>query len=303
MRETTSTTTKDPPTQGAEELVKQEPLLGGFVFSTILNQPNFERSLAFLLASKLATDTILTTQWNDLVIDAITSTKEEEEETATRTSSGSGGGGGDEHKGPLPGTGSIADAARADLRAIKSRDPACPSFCHAFLFFKGFQGLQAQRVSHWLWSGGRTVIASSIQSVVSCAFGMDLHPAAKFGRGIMIDHGTGVVVGETAVVEDDCSLFHGVTLGGTGKIGGDRHPKIQKRVVLGAYASVLGNITIGHDSKIGASASILHDLPPRSVVVGHKGIVIYKGKKNKTKVEEVSVQRESAEDIRRLSKL
>ena len=263
--------------------------MGGFVLSTILNQPTFERSLAFLLSSKLATDTVQTTQWNDLVIDAITSTKEEEEEEQ------------DNVKG-LPGTGSIADAARADLTAIQSRDPACPSFCHAFLFFKGFQGLQAQRVSHWLWSKGRTVIASSIQSVVSCTFGMDLHPAAKFGRGIMIDHGTGVVVGETAVVEDDCSLFHGVTLGGTGKISGDRHPKIQKRCVLGAYASVLGNITIGHDSKIGASASILHDLPPRSVVVGHKGIVIYKGK-NKMKVEEVNVQRESAEDIRRLSKL
>lgn len=118
---------------------------------------------------------------------------------------------------------------------------------------------------------------------------MDLHPAAKFGRGIMIDHGTGVVVGETAVVEDACSLFHGVTLGGTGKIGGDRHPKIGKRVVMGAYASVLGNITIGHDSKIGASASILHDLPPRSVVVGHKGIVIYKGRK--MKVEEIRLSK------------
>ena len=105
----------------------------------------------------------------------------------------------------------------------------------------------------------------------------------------MIDHGTGVVVGETAVVQDDCSLFHGVTLGGTGKIGGDRHPKIGKRVVLGAYSSVLGNIHIGNDCKIGASASILHDLEPRSVVVGHKGIVIYKGRK--VKVEDIKVSK------------
>lgn len=249
-------------------------MLGGFVYSTILNQPTFERSLAFILASKLASDTILASQWNDLIIDALTSTAEEE----AKSSSNKG------HDLP-PGTVSITDAARADLRAINHRDPACPNYTHAFLFFKGFQGLQLQRVSHWLWSRGRTVIASSVQSIISETFGMDLHPAAKFGRGIMIDHGTGVVVGETAVVEDDCSLFHGVTLGGTGKVGGDRHPKIGKRVVMGAYSSVLGNITIGHDSKIGASASILHDLPPRSVVVGHKGIVIYKSKQAKMEEE------------------
>jgi serine O-acetyltransferase len=103
---------------------------------------------------------------------------------------------------------------------------------------------------------------------------MDLHPGAKFGRGVLIDHATGIVVGETSVVEDDCSLFHGVTLGGTGKTGGNRHPKLQKRVVVGAHASVIGNITIGHDCKIGASSTILHDLPPHSVVVGHKGRVI-----------------------------
>lgn len=240
------------------------------MFSTVLNQPTFERSLAFLLAGKLATDTIMATQWNDLIIDALTSTGEED------ARSGSG-----ERYGPAPGMGSIANAALADLEAIKHRDPACPNFTHAFLFFKGFQGLQAQRVSHWLWRKGRTVIASSMQSIISTKFGMDLHPAAKFGRGIMMDHGTGVVVGETAVVEDDCTLFHGVTLGGTGKVAGDRHPKIGKRVVMGAYCSVLGNIKIGHDSKIGASAAILHDLPPRSVVVGHKGIVIYSHRKTK----------------------
>lgn len=107
----------------------------------------------------------------------------------------------------------------------------------------------------------------------------------------MIDHGTGVVIGETSVVEDDCSLFHGVTLGGTGKIAGDRHPKIGKRCVMGAYSSCLGNITVGHDSKIGANASILHDLPPRSVVVGHKGIVIYQGRKVKVEEEEVRISK------------
>ena len=255
--------------KGAQELVEKEPLLGGFVYSKILNQPTFERSLAFLLATKLASSTVLASQWNDLFIDALTSSAEEETSMGGRGS-------------PAPGTGSIADAARADLRAILSRDPACPSYTHAFLFFKGFQGLQAQRVSHWLWSKGRTVIACFVQSSISEVFGMDLHPGAKFGRGILVDHATGIVVGETAVVHDDCSLFHGVTLGGTGKVSGDRHPKLQKRVVVGAHASVIGNISIGHDSKIGASASILHDLPPKSVVVGHKGIVIQKrGNKGK----------------------
>ena len=189
----------------------KEPMLGGFLYSKILNQPTFERSLASLLATKLANSTILASQWNDLIIDAITSSADEEKTN--------------KWKKVAPGSGSIADAARADLEAIKLRDPACPSYVHAFLFYKGFQGLQAQRVSHWLWGHGRTVIACTVQSNISETFGMDLHPAAKFGRGIMIDHATGIVVGETAEVGDDCSLFHGVTLGGTGKAAGDRHPK------------------------------------------------------------------------------
>ena len=253
--------------KGAQELVEKEPLLGGFVYSIILNQPTFERSLAFLLASKLATSTILASQWNDLIIDGMASTAEEEVEYMSKKNKPHG-------PTPVPGSGSIASAARADLEAAMIRDPACPSYTHAFLFFKGFQGLQAQRVSHWLWLRGRSVLASTVQSHISEVFGMDLHPGAKFGRGVLIDHATGIVVGETSVVEDDCSLFHGVTLGGTGKTGGNRHPKLQKRVVVGAHASVIGNITIGHDCKIGASSTILHDLPPHSVVVGQKGRVI-----------------------------
>lgn len=253
--------------EGARELALREPLMKTFVHANILNQPTFERSLASLLSLKLETSTILASQWNDLVIDALT-TSAEEEEVAVRK----------KHP-PSPGTGSIALACRADLLAIKHRDPACPSFVHAFLFYKGFQGLAAQRVSHWLWGHGRKVLACLVQSSISETFGMDLHPGAKFGRGIMIDHATGIVVGETAVVDDDCSLFHGVTLGGTGKHAGDRHPTLGKRVTVGAHASVLGAITIGADSKIGASAAILHDLPPRSVVVGHKGIIVGKRKK------------------------
>lgn len=245
--------------QGGQELVEKEPLMGGFVYATILNQPTFERALAFLVASKIANATILQGQWNDLIMEALNATNEE----GNRVQNG-------------PGTGSISEAAREDLKAIVERDPACPSYTHAFCFFKGFQGLQAQRVSHWLWGHHRKVLACKMQSLVSEVFNMDLHPAAKFGRGIMIDHGHGVVVGETAVVDDGCTLLHGVTLGGTGKVRGDRHPKLGKRVVVGSNASVLGNITVGHDCKIGAGAALMHDLPPNTTVVGHKGRVVTK---------------------------
>lgn len=244
---------------GAQALVDKEPLMGGFVYATILNQPSFERALGFLLASKIANTTILAGQWNDLFMDALNGTNEESHR---------------EYRGP--GTGSIGDAARADLKAIVERDPACPSYTHAFCFFKGFQGLQAQRVSHWLWGHKRKILACKVQSLISEVFGMDLHPAARFGRGVMIDHGHGVVVGETAVVDDDCTLLHGVTLGGTGKVRGDRHPKLGKRVVVGSNASVLGNVKVGDDCKIGAGAALIHDLPPRTTIVGHKGRVVTK---------------------------
>jgi serine O-acetyltransferase len=244
---------------GAQALVDKEPLMGGFVYATILNQPSFERALGFLLASKIANTTILAGQWNDLFMDALNGTNEESHR---------------EYRGP--GTGSIGDAARADLKAIMERDPACPSYTHAFCFFKGFQGLQAQRVSHWLWGHKRKILACKVQSLISEVFGMDLHPAARFGRGVMIDHGHGVVVGETAVVDDDCTLLHGVTLGGTGKVRGDRHPKLGKRVVVGSNASVLGNVKVGDDCKIGAGAALIHDLPPRTTIVGHKGRVVTK---------------------------
>ena len=162
-------------------MVDKEPLMGGFVYATILNQPSFERALGFLLAGKMASATILAGQWSDLIMDALNATNEEKNR---------------EYRGP--GTGSIGEAARADLKAIVERDPACPSYTHAFCFFKGFHGLQAQRVSHWLWGHQRKVLACKMQSLVSEVYGMDLHPAARFGRGVMIDHGHGVVVGETA---------------------------------------------------------------------------------------------------------
>jgi serine O-acetyltransferase len=163
----------------------------------------------------------------------------------------------------------IVDAAASDLVAIKERDPACPDLITPFLFFKGFQALQSYRVAHWLWGHGRRHLARHLQSRVSEVFGLDIHPAAILGRRILIDHGTGIVIGETSVLEDDVSMLQGVTLGGTGKNEGDRHPKIRRGVLLGAGCKVLGNIEIGEGAKVGAGSIVLEAVPPYSTVVGN----------------------------------
>ena len=162
----------------------------------------------------------------------------------------------------------IVAATAADLLAIRDRDPACEDLLTPFLYFKGFQSLQAHRVSHWLWKGGRTHLARHMQSRISEVFAADFHPAARMGRGIMIDHGTSLVIGETAIVEDDVSMLHEVTLGGTGKAGGDRHPKVRRGVLIGAGAKILGNITIGEGAKVGAGSIVLDDVAPFTTVVG-----------------------------------
>src|SRR5262249_23986768 len=137
-------------------------------------------------------------------------------------------------------TPAIGRAIRADLDAVRDRDPASRGFLAPFLYFKGFQALQAHRVAHWLWNQGRQVLAVHLQNRISEIFGVDIHPAARIGSGVLLDHATGIVIGETAVVEDDVSILHGVTLGGTGKESGDRHPKIRRGVLIGAGASILG---------------------------------------------------------------
>ena len=142
------------------------------------------------------------------------------------------------------------------------------SYVEPFLFFKGFHSLQAYRVTHWLWQKGRKAMALHFQSRTSEVFGVDIHPAAVIGRGVMIDHGTGVVIGETAIVEDDVSMLQGVTLGGTGKEQGDRHPKVRRGVMIGAGAKVLGNIEIGMYSRIGAGSVVLKEVPARCTVAG-----------------------------------
>lgn len=169
----------------------------------------------------------------------------------------------------LSGDPGIGDAALADLAAVRDRDPACPDLLTPFLFFKGYISLQAYRVSHWLWRRDRPHLARHLQSRAAEVFGVDIHPAAKLGQAILLDHGTGLVVGETAVIEDDVSILQGVTLGGTGKQCGDRHPKIRRGVLLGAGAKILGAIEIGEGAKVGAGSIVLEPVQPYTTVVGN----------------------------------
>jgi serine O-acetyltransferase len=156
----------------------------------------------------------------------------------------------------------------ADLIAVRDRDPACHRFIDPLLLFKGFQALQAYRLAHRLWVADRRDLALILQSRVSEVFGVDIHPAARVGKGIMMDHAHGIVIGETAVVGDDVSMLHSVTLGGTGKAEEDRHPKIGNGVMIGAGAKVLGNITVGNCSRIAAGSVLLTDVPPMKTVAG-----------------------------------
>ena len=163
---------------------------------------------------------------------------------------------------------SAMQQATRDLAAVKERDPACSDFLHVVLNLKGFQALQAHRVAHALWRAGRNELAFALASQASLAFAVDIHPAARIGSGVMLDHGTGIVIGETTVVEDDVSILQNVTLGGTGKEHGDRHPKIRSGVMIGAGAKILGNIEVGTMSKVAAGSVVLKPVPPHSTVAG-----------------------------------
>ncbi len=163
---------------------------------------------------------------------------------------------------------SIGEAARADLRAVVERDPASDRLLDPFLFFKGYAAIQTQRIAHRLWKGGRTAIALYLQCRSSEVFQTDIHPGAKIGRGVFLDHATGFVAGETAVIEDDVSILHGVTLGGTGTDKSDRHPKVRTGVLIGAGAQIIGNIEIGAYSKIASGSFVTESVPPRCTAVG-----------------------------------
>ncbi|ABV93897.1 serine O-acetyltransferase [Dinoroseobacter shibae DFL 12 = DSM 16493] len=218
--------------------VADEQLLGGLVHSSILHHATFEAALAYRITLKLSSPEMSAQTLRQLVDDAFAS-------DAT-----------------------LGVAARADLVAVYERDPACHRLMQPLLYFKGFQAVQAYRVGHWLYSQGRHDLAYFVQMRVSEVFGVDIHPAAKIGQGIMIDHAHSIVIGETAVVGDNVSMLHSVTLGGTGKEDDDRHPKIGDGVLIGAGAHVLGNITIGHCSRIAAGSVVLSDVPPCKTVAG-----------------------------------
>jgi serine O-acetyltransferase len=230
--------------EDATTLVASEPTLASFVHATILAHERMEQALTYHLAQKLANADVGSLQVHEVF------------------------------DGAFAGAPELGDAARADLTAIYERDPAVRTLVEPFLFFKGYHALQAYRVTHWLWTNGRTALALHFQSRISEVFTVDIHPAARIGSGVMIDHGTGVVIGETAVVEDDVSLLHGVTLGGTGKEHGDRHPKVRRGVMIGAGAKVLGNTEIGACSRIGAGSVVLNHVPPHSTAVGVPARVI-----------------------------
>ena len=222
----------------AVEAIKAEPLMGGLIHSSLLHHATMERALAYRFSLKLASGEMSEQILREIADEAYAVDPE------------------------------LAQAARADLMAVYERDPACHRFLQPILFFKGFQAVQAYRVGHWLWKAGRRDLAYFVQMRVSEVFGVDIHPAAVVGRGIMIDHAHSIVIGETAVVGDNVSMLHSVTLGGTGKEDGDRHPKIGNGVMIGAGAKVLGNIHVGHCSRIAAGSVVLTDVPHNTTVAG-----------------------------------
>lgn len=217
---------------------KQEPMLASFLHAVVLNHKRLEDALSFHLASKLESSTITSLTLRDLFDEAFGGEPE------------------------------IGRAFRADIQAVCTRDPACRGFSIPLLYFKGFHALQSYRVAHYFWTRGREPLALYLQSRITETFSVDIHPAATIGSGILMDHATGVVIGETAVVADNVSILHEVTLGGTGKEKGDRHPKIGKGVLISAGAKILGNVKVGEGAKVGASAVVLDDVPPHCTVAG-----------------------------------
>jgi serine O-acetyltransferase len=222
----------------AEEAAHSDPSLGGFLFAAVLNHDSFESALCHRLAQRLSNADLST----GLVLQAFEDALDAEPD--------------------------IGNAARADIIAVYDRDPACHRFIEPLFYFKGFQALQTYRMAHRLWHLGRKDFAYHLQSICSAVFSIDIHPAARIGRAIMIDHAHSIVIGETAVVEDEVSMLHSVTLGGTGKEHGDRHPKVRRGVLIGAGAKILGNIEIGHCSRVAAGSVVLHDVPANRTVAG-----------------------------------
>jgi serine O-acetyltransferase len=222
----------------AKAAAKSEAALASLLAAVILNHKSLDGALSYQLARKLGDQELRAMSVREIAEEAYASDPE------------------------------LVEKAEADLRAVFERDPACKGYVQPFLFFKGFLALQTQRVAHWLWHAERETLALYLQSRMSELFQVDIHPATRIGRGVFIDHGTGIVIGETAVIGDDVSMLQGVTLGGTGAERGDRHPKIGKGVLLGAGAKVLGNIEIGDYAKIASGSVVLKPVPAGCTAAG-----------------------------------
>lgn len=222
----------------AENMVIAEPMMASFVHSAVLHHATLEAALGYRMALKLASAEISESVLRELIDAAYADNPD------------------------------LGTAARADIMAVYERDPACHTMIQPVMFFKGFQAVQAYRVAHHLWVQGRKEIAYFLQMRTSEVFGVDIHPAARIGRGLMIDHAHSIVIGETAVVGDNVSMLHAVTLGGTGKEEEDRHPKIGDGVLIGAGAKILGNISIGNCSRVAAGSVVLEAVPANTTVAG-----------------------------------
>ena len=224
--------------QETRKRVEAEPVLASFFHSTILEHHSFSSAIADQLSNDLASHSVQPMMIRNVIKEALSSSQ------------------------------SLLEDTVSDLLAVKDRDPSCKYLSEPLLFFKGFKALQAHRVANWLWKNERHTLAHFFQSRSSEVYGVDIHPAAQIGKGVMIDHGTGVVIGETSVVEDNVSIFQGVTLGGTGKQIGDRHPKVREGVLLSAASTVLGNVEIGRNAKIAAGSVVLTDVKEDTTVAG-----------------------------------
>ncbi|MQY41646.1 serine O-acetyltransferase [Epibacterium sp. SM1969] len=238
----TALTTVDPVwaqiTTEAEAAVQNQPLLGGLIHACILHHASLGKALSYRVSAKLCSNEMSMVILREIVDQAYQDNPE------------------------------LVEAARADLSAVFERDPACHRLLQPILYFKGYQAVQAYRVAHHLYTRGDYDLAYFFQMRISEIFGVDIHPAARLGRGIMIDHAHSIVIGETAVVGDNVSMLHSVTLGGTGKEEEDRHPKIGDGVLIGAGAKVLGNIKVGQCSRIAAGSVVLSEVPPFKTVAG-----------------------------------
>lgn len=226
------------------EQAEEEPVLANFLQASLLNHRRLEDALCFQLANRLNSPTASALPMGEIIEDVLLQAPE------------------------------IGLAARADIIATYERDSACTCLSTPLLFYKGFHALQAYRVAHWLWHQGRKPLALLFQHQISTAFSVDIHPATRIGKGIMLDHATGIVIGETAVVEDNVSIMQSATLGGTGKQSGDRHPKIRQGVLIGPGTKILGNIEVGEGAHVSAGSVVLAPVPAHKVVAGVPASVI-----------------------------